>query len=208
MRTPMRADLVLVGRADAAAGGADLARAALALARQVDGLVVGQDHVRFLADRAASRSPREKPALPQRVDLLRAAPRVDDHAAADHAGRRPGAARPTAPGAAPSARRRRPACARRCCRPGSARRCRPRPTAGRRSCPCPRRPTGSRRRRRCWPARSRAQRSEPDHLRGGDVLAGSRSSASCAAFERRVDVDRTRSPRRRPSCGRARGRRC
>ena len=76
--------LVFVGRADAAAGGADAALAAQAFARQVDGAVVGHDQVRAVAD-LQQLVLREEAALPQLIDLGEEHGRIDDHAVADHA---------------------------------------------------------------------------------------------------------------------------
>ena len=78
------ADLVLVGRADAAGGGANLALAPPRLAEHVELAVVRQDEVRPVAD--------EQPAFHldaealQFVDLGEERRRVDDHAVADDTG--------------------------------------------------------------------------------------------------------------------------
>ena len=142
------ADLVLVSRADAAAGGADLAGAAGVLAQRVEIAVEGQDQRAIVGD--AQR-------LGGGVDaLLRQAGRSRRARPRDRARRRcrsPRACRGRCPkGAATACRpcRRRRACARHCGRPGSAPPYRRARRASRRSCPCPRRPIG-RRSRRHWP---------------------------------------------------------
>ena len=76
--------LVLVGRADAAAGGADLAGAAQPLPGQVDGLVVGHDEMGEFADLERLRVGQPAARL-QGVDLLDEHLGVDHHAVADHA---------------------------------------------------------------------------------------------------------------------------
>ena len=132
-------DLVLVGRADAARGRADLALAAPRLAQQVELAVIRQDQVRLVAD--------EQPIADvdagrrELVDLGEQRLRIDDDAVADDAG----------DAVVQDARRQQPQhelasvrvdrVARRCARPDSARRSKNAASAGRRSCPCLRRPT-------------------------------------------------------------------
>ena len=78
-------DLVLVGRADAAAGGADGAAAARLLAEGVEQLVPGEDDVRVVGDEQL-RVVLEEAARLERVDLLHQHRGVDHHAVADDAG--------------------------------------------------------------------------------------------------------------------------
>ena len=78
------ADLVLVGRADAARRRANLALATPRFRQDVQLAVVGQDDVRLLADQ---QTPVHGDAHPrQLVDLLEERLRVDDNAVADDAG--------------------------------------------------------------------------------------------------------------------------
>ena len=82
-----RGDLVLVGRADAAAGGADLAGALVAalagaLAGAVELAVQRQDQGRVLGDAQASRADGDALAA-QPLDLLEQRPGVDHDAVAD-----------------------------------------------------------------------------------------------------------------------------
>ena len=77
------ADLVLVGRADAARRRADLLLAAAGLAQQVEVAVIRQDQVRLVADRQAVAH--LDAVLRQRLDLLEQRLRIDDDAVADHA---------------------------------------------------------------------------------------------------------------------------
>ena len=91
---------------------------------------------------------------------------------------------------------------RRCCRPGSGRRCPPARRGGRRPCPCPRRPTG---RRRCrFPAcrsgkcvrrpsgaRRRPRAGRASHISSRrETVRVAICSASCVALEVRRDDDR------------------
>ena len=142
------ADLVLIGRADAALGGADRP-AGRRLAQRVELAVQRQDERRVLGDAqiVAGDAHAERLDL---GDLLGRAPR-------DRPPRR--CRSPTACPCAPRRKaaatayrwcRRRPAYGRHYGRPGNAPRHRRAPTANRRSCPCPRRPIGSRRPRH-WP---------------------------------------------------------
>ena len=78
------ADLVLVGRADAARRRADLALAAPRLGQDVELAVVRQDDVRLFADQQAAVDGHAHPR--QLVDLLEERLRIDDHAVADDAG--------------------------------------------------------------------------------------------------------------------------
>ena len=136
------ADLVLIGRADAAPRRADLARARGILAQRVEVAVEGQDQRAGVGDLERLRRDRDA-LLAEPSDLVPAAPR-------DRARRRcrsPRACRARCPRAAGTTCRsgcRRPACGRHCARPGSGRRRRRGWPASRRSCPCPRRPTGRR----------------------------------------------------------------
>ncbi len=75
-------DLVLIGRADAAAGCADLARAARFFAQQVELAVQRQDERGVLGNRQDLR--RHLDALPaQSLDLLQQGPGIHHHAVAD-----------------------------------------------------------------------------------------------------------------------------
>ncbi len=78
------ADLVLVGRADAAAGGADLGDAGRLLAHPVEVLVQRQDEGGVLGDHQAFGRDRH-PLLAQLVDLGDQRPGVEDDAVADDA---------------------------------------------------------------------------------------------------------------------------
>ena len=73
--------LGLVGRADAAPGGADGALATLA--HLLDALVVRQDHVGVLPDQQLAA--REEPTPGQLGDLVEQRVRIDHHAVAEHA---------------------------------------------------------------------------------------------------------------------------
>ena len=75
-------DLVLIGRADAAAGGADLAGAAHRLARMVHRLMQRQDQRRGVGDDQRVRAD-FGPLATQQGDFLDQVPWVDDHAIAD-----------------------------------------------------------------------------------------------------------------------------
>jgi hypothetical protein len=77
------ADLVLVGRADAAPGGADLALAGSGLAQHVKFAVQRQDQRGVLGDPQALRRHGQAPAC-QPLDLLGQRPRVDDDAVAEN----------------------------------------------------------------------------------------------------------------------------
>ena len=77
------ADLVLVGRADAAPGGAELGAAARLLPRLVELAVDRQDQADVLGDRQRLRAHAD--ALPRHgVDLVQQRPGIDHHAVADH----------------------------------------------------------------------------------------------------------------------------
>ena len=77
------ADLVLVGRADAAAGRADLGAAAGLLPRLVELAVDRQDQADVLGDRQRLRT--DADALPRHgVDFVQQRPGIDHHAVADH----------------------------------------------------------------------------------------------------------------------------
>ena len=76
-------DLVLIGRADAAAGGADLAGAAHRLARMVDSLMNRQDQRGGVRDDKGLRGD-VGPLIAQQGDFLDQMRRVDDNAIADH----------------------------------------------------------------------------------------------------------------------------
>ena len=76
-------DLIRVGRADAAAGGADLVLAEEAFGHLVEGAVVGGDDVRGLAHKQVRAV---DAAGFQAVDLLEEHLRIHDHAVADHRG--------------------------------------------------------------------------------------------------------------------------
>ena len=78
------ADLVLIGRADAALGGADLAVAGLRLAQRVELAVERQDQRRVLGDAEIVAARSRRPELADLVDLLGERPRIDHHAVADH----------------------------------------------------------------------------------------------------------------------------
>ena len=133
-------DLVLVGRADAARGRADLALAAPRLAQQIQLAVIRQDQVRLVADdqpiadrrcrRVASSSISANSACGSTttpLPMTQVMPVVQD-------------ARTAAAAARTSVRWRRP-CGRRCARPDSARRWKSSASGDRRSCLCLRRPT-------------------------------------------------------------------
>ena len=136
------ADLVFIGRADAAAGGADLARARRILAQCVEVAVDRQDQRAGVGDH--QHVWRDLDALlADALDLCLSAhgssttplPMTDGVPRDDSARKQRQACR--------SCLRRR-ACARRCGRPGTAPPCPPGWRASRRSCPCLRRPTGRR----------------------------------------------------------------
>jgi hypothetical protein len=136
------ADLVLIGRADAAPGRADLAGPRSVLAQRVEVAVEGQDQGAGVGD--LEPFGRDLDALlGEPADLVPQRPGIEHDAVADHRER---AARRCRRAAATICRSgcRRPACGRHCARPGSARRRRRGWRASRRSCPCPRRPTGRR----------------------------------------------------------------
>ena len=76
-------DLIRVGRADAAAGGADLVLAEEAFGHLVEGAVVGGNDVRGLAHQQVRAV---DAAGFQAVDLLEEHLRIHDHAVADHRG--------------------------------------------------------------------------------------------------------------------------
>ena len=76
-------DLIRVGRADAAAGGADLVLAEEAFGHLVERAVVGRDDVRGLAHQQVGAV---DAAGFQAVDLLEEHLRIHDHAVADHRG--------------------------------------------------------------------------------------------------------------------------
>ncbi len=78
------ADLVLVGRADAARRRADLAIAAARFGEHVQLAVIRQDEVRLVADHQAVADVDAQ--FLQRVDLREQRLRIDDHAVADDAG--------------------------------------------------------------------------------------------------------------------------
>ena len=78
------ADLVLVGRADAAAGGADPGGAGRLLAHPVEVLVQRQDEGRVLGDHQVLRADRH-PLPPQLLDLAEERPGVEHHPVADDA---------------------------------------------------------------------------------------------------------------------------
>ncbi len=138
------ADLVFVGRADAALGGADLhaaevrrfaKRVELAMQRENERNVFGDLEVIWRHFHALGAN---------FVDLVDQMVGVEHDAVADHrqlAG--PHDARGQQRELVDLGRRR-PACGRRCGRPGNAPPRRRPPTASRRSCPCPRRPIGRR----------------------------------------------------------------
>ena len=77
------ADLVLISRADAAAGGADLARAAGILAQAVEVAVDGQDQRAGLGDPQHVGGDRRRPARRNLLDFGLERPRVEHHAIAD-----------------------------------------------------------------------------------------------------------------------------
>ena len=77
-------DLVLVRGTDAAPRGADLALAAQPFAGEIDGFVIGHDHVRLFAD-AQLFVVDEMPSRLERLNFLDENLRIDDHAIADHA---------------------------------------------------------------------------------------------------------------------------
>ena len=77
------AHLVLVGRADAAPGGADLALAGRGLAQHVELAVQRQDERGVLGDAQVGRGHGHAPAC-QPLDLLAERPGIDDHAVAEH----------------------------------------------------------------------------------------------------------------------------
>ena len=133
------ANLVFVGRTDAARRRADLPLAAARFRQHVELAVVRQDDVRLLAD---EQPPVDLDAHPrQLVDLLEQRLRIDDDAVADDAG---DAGMQDAGRDQMQDELRAPAhrpCGRRCGRPGSARPPRSAASACRRSCPCLRRPT-------------------------------------------------------------------
>ncbi len=78
------AHLVLVGRADAPPGRADLALARRSFAHDVEFAVQRQDQGRVLGDAQVLRADRHA-LLPQPLDLVGQRPRIDHHAVADHA---------------------------------------------------------------------------------------------------------------------------
>ena len=139
-RMPEARRLVGVAGADAALASCRSQLAELRLARVVEHQVVRHDQVRVGADRAGCRcrcraragrrSRRSAPPgrsttpLPITQQLARVEDPRRDQVELERLARRGRS------------------CARRCCRPGSARRRRRARRAGRRPCPCPRRPTG------------------------------------------------------------------
>ena len=76
------ANLVLIGGADTAAGGADLVHTARLLARAVDLAMRGQDQRRVLGKLQIVRRDRDS-FLRDRLDLAKERPGIDHHAAAD-----------------------------------------------------------------------------------------------------------------------------
>src|SRR4029077_7391479 len=77
-------DLVLVGRPDAARGGADLPLAAPRLGQQIEIAMVREDQVRLLADHDSCTD--VDTGASQLVDLAEQRHWIDHHAVADHAG--------------------------------------------------------------------------------------------------------------------------
>ena len=76
-------DLVLIGGADAAPGGADARERIRGFANRVDFLVQRQDQGRVLGDAQALGCDGD-PLLLEAVDLLQQRERIDDHPVADH----------------------------------------------------------------------------------------------------------------------------
>ena len=140
------ADLVLVGRADAARGGADLALAAPGFGQQIELAVIRQNQMRPLADeQAVAHVVSEGSEL---VDLGKERLRIDDDPVADGTRdvRMQNARRQEPKNDLRLRRRRR--CGPRCARPGSVRRRQSAASADRRLCPCLHPPT-ARRVQRC-----------------------------------------------------------
>ncbi len=139
---PDAGDLVLVARPDAAAGGADLLAAHVALGHLVDGHVIRHQQMRVGRDQQLRGV---DAAVLEALQLVEQHARIDHHAVADDVGDagRQDARRDEMEGEVLAAGQHH-GVSRRCCRPGSA----PPIWCGRRvgrwPCPCPRRPIGRR----------------------------------------------------------------
>ena len=77
------ADLVLIGRADAAAGGADRGAGVGGFAQRIELAVQGQDQRDVLGDAQVFRADRDALA-PQLCDFVEEGLRIEHHAIADH----------------------------------------------------------------------------------------------------------------------------